>query len=404
MHCHIRILAGSLKATAGSQIYNRELIRRLAVRGHHVSVICFDDGSDEYHPEDWSGIELTCLPSRNWSSIPAAWRLSTNFQGMQARRDIATAQLSEPDVVIAMEHLFLKRHAQRFPATPWLYLPHSLVIGPEIDSYGLTGIHHRLVRQFYVDQQTWALRNATAVVRFNQFAVDALRDFYSAETMLAPILINPTGVDAPLADRHQSSDGQRSIVKLLSVGRLVSSKNLDFVLHCLAVHRGRDWTLDVVGDGPESDNIQKLIQRLQLTSHVTLHGHQPDPAQWYENADVLLFPSKLENMPLVLLESMAHGTPALVIRGDGHRYRVPFSEVVTDNVNGFLAHDEDDFAKRLTGILTGCNELPVISENARQYVQQHYSWESHLNRLEACIEDLLTRRPGLHRKACLEIV
>jgi hypothetical protein len=34
----IRILAGSLKPTAGSHIYNRELIRRLAERGHRVSV------------------------------------------------------------------------------------------------------------------------------------------------------------------------------------------------------------------------------------------------------------------------------------------------------------------------------------------------------------------------------
>jgi hypothetical protein len=67
---------------------------------------------------------------------------------VQSKRDIANAQLDEPDVVIAAEHLFLKGHAQRFTRTPWLYLPHSLVIAHEIDSYGMTGIRHpALLRQ-----------------------------------------------------------------------------------------------------------------------------------------------------------------------------------------------------------------------------------------------------------------
>ena len=39
---HVRVLAGSLQPTAGSHIYNAELIRRLANRGHRVSVVTLD--------------------------------------------------------------------------------------------------------------------------------------------------------------------------------------------------------------------------------------------------------------------------------------------------------------------------------------------------------------------------
>ena len=74
MSHHIRILAGSLKPTAGSHIYNRELIRRLAERGHRVSVVSLDDGDT-----DWGDTELTCLPRRDWDSIPAAWRLAATL-------------------------------------------------------------------------------------------------------------------------------------------------------------------------------------------------------------------------------------------------------------------------------------------------------------------------------------
>ena len=160
---HIRILAGSLKPTAGSHIYNRELIRRLAERGHWVSVVSFDDGD-----EDWGEIDVTCLPRRDWDAIPGAWRFAATLQELQSRRDIASATLDEPDIVMGIEHLFLRSHVKRFPRTPWLYVAHSLVIAHEIDSYGLTGLQHRLTRHFYIKQQMWALRNSSTIVRFNQ--------------------------------------------------------------------------------------------------------------------------------------------------------------------------------------------------------------------------------------------
>jgi glycosyltransferase involved in cell wall biosynthesis len=384
---HIRILAGSLKPTAGSHIYNRELILRLAERGHRVSVVSLDDGDT-----GWGSVELTCLPRRDWDTIPAAWRFATTLQGMQSKRDIANADLDEPDVVIATEHLFLKAHAQRFPRTPWLYLPHSLVISQEIDSYGMTGIQHRLTRHFYVKQQQWALRHASTIVRFNQSATNALRDFYGADALRAPILINPTGIAGPSTtnvDRHREPDAP---LRLLFVGRVVASKNLDFVLRSLERNRGGNWILDVVGDGPELEACQKLAEQLQLLSQVRFCGHQSDPARWYGKSDLLVFPSKLESMGLVLLESMAHGTPAIVIRDDGDRYRVPFSEVIDDNVTGLIADDEDDFQRRLTEEITCPRGLSSLAENAQSVVREQYTWDRHLDRFEEHIDQLLARR------------
>jgi glycosyltransferase involved in cell wall biosynthesis len=388
MRLHIRVLAGSLKPTAGSHIYNRELIRRLAERGHRISVVSFDDGD-----AGWGDTEVTCLPRRDWNAIPGAWRFAATLQGLQSRRDIASAILDEPDIVIGTEHLFLKAHAKRFPRTPWLYLAHSLVIAHEIDSYGMTGLQHRLTQHFYIKQQMWALRNSSTIVRFNQSATNALQQFYGAEALQAPILINPTGIDAPETTLKDSSVETDGPLRLLFVGRLVASKNLRFVLESLATNQGANWTLDVVGDGPELDDCRELVEELRLTSQINLRGYQSNPAEWYSKADLLLFPSKLENMPLVLLESMANGTPALVIRADGDQYRVPFSEVVEDNVTGLIADDEDHFRKRLTEVIANPEMLPQLSANAQTQVREHYTWDQHLDCFEKHIDKLLGQTP-----------
>jgi glycosyltransferase involved in cell wall biosynthesis len=385
---HIRVLAGSLKPTAGSHIYNRELIRRLAERGNRVSVVSFDDGD-----EDWGDVDVTCLPRRDWNAIPGAWRFAATLQGLQSRRDIASATLDEPDVVIATEHLFLKAHARRFPRTPWLYLAHSLVIAHEIDSYGMTGLQHRLTRNFYIKQQMWGLRHSSTIVRFNQSATNALQEFYGASALQAPILINPTGIDSPDAPLRERLYDRERPLRLLFVGRLVASKNLQFVLQSLAKDRGANWTLEVVGDGPELEDCRQLMQQLQLDSQVTLHGHQPNTAEWYGNADLLLFPSKLENMPLVLLEAMAHGTPALVIREDGDRYRVPFSEVIENNVTGLIADNESDFVSRLADVIAQPAQLSDLSSNAQALVRENYTWDQHLNCFDRHIDKLLGYAP-----------
>ena len=386
---HIRVLAGSLKPTAGSHIYNRELIRRLAARENRLSVVSFDDGD-----EDWGDVEVTCLPRRDWNAIPAAWRFATTLQGLQSRRDIASASLDEPDVVIATEHLFLKPHARRFPRTPWLYLPHSLVIAHEIDSYGMVGLQHRLTRHFYIKQQQWALRQSSTIVRFNQSATNALHKFYGATALQAPVLINPPGIDLPettLPDRLREPD---SALRLLFVGRLVASKNLKFVLHSLANHRGANWTLDVVGDGPEFGECAELVRQLQLSSQVSMTGHQTKTDECYGKADLLLFPSKLESLGLVVLESMAHGTPALVIHEDGNQYRVPVSEVIENGVTGLVADDENDFARRLADVIAKPEQLSVLSTNSQAQIRQHYTWDEHLNCFDKHIDKLLGQAPS----------
>jgi glycosyltransferase involved in cell wall biosynthesis len=191
-------------------------------------------------------------------------------------------------------------------------------------------------------------------------------------------------------------------LRLLFVGRLVASKNLDLVLRSFGRHRGRNWTLDVIGDGPERDHSQKLVDELGLRSNVTLHGHQSNPGDWYGKADLLLFPSKLESMGLVLLEAMAHGTPALVIREDGEQYRVPFSEVIRDNETGLLADDEDDFARRLADTIDQPAKVRRMSDSVRNYLRDHYSWDQHLNRYEECFEQLLSSRAHSQRQSFCE--
>ncbi len=69
--------------------------------------------------------------------------------------------------------------------------------------------------------------------------------------------------------------------------------------------------------------VQRLIEKLQLQSHVTMHGHVDQPQQWLRNIDIYLSNSYWEGQSVALLEAMASGCYALAHFWDGSEDILP---------------------------------------------------------------------------------
>ncbi|HVB69852.1 MAG TPA: glycosyltransferase family 4 protein [Acetobacteraceae bacterium] len=98
---------------------------------------------------------------------------------------------------------------------------------------------------------------------------------------------------------------------LISVGHLIERKGHDLVIEALA--RLPDWSLLIVGEGPERAKLEALAARPGLAGRVRLLGGRPhaELPTLYGAADVLVLASSREGWANVLLESMACGTPVV---------------------------------------------------------------------------------------------
>src|SRR5213592_3131982 len=110
MTYHVRILAGRVDRGAGSHVYNLELARRMAERGHRVSLVCF-----EALPEVRRGVEVHTVPQLTEMPEWGLWRFAALRNARHCARGLVRLQLEPADVVIGGEHLFLKPHRRRFP-------------------------------------------------------------------------------------------------------------------------------------------------------------------------------------------------------------------------------------------------------------------------------------------------
>lgn len=102
---------------------------------------------------------------------------------------------------------------------------------------------------------------------------------------------------------------------ILAIGRLHPQKNFPLLLQAFAEVRAvRPARLMILGEGPERERLQHLIDDLGLQEVVGLPGFVANPAAYLRQAACLALSSDWEGFGNVLVESMAAGTPVVATR------------------------------------------------------------------------------------------
>ncbi|MBD2150111.1 glycosyltransferase family 4 protein [Pseudanabaena sp. FACHB-1277] len=119
-----------------------------------------------------------------------------------------------------------------------------------------------------------------------------------------------------------------------NVGRLHEQKGHQYLLKAFAKVSDRARLL-IIGDGDLKDELIKLADDLQISDRITFLGARSDVHEFLSAIDVFVMPSLWEGQPIALLEALAMGKPCIVSDVDG------ISEVITNNVNGYLVKPKD---------------------------------------------------------------
>jgi len=96
----------------------------------------------------------------------------------------------------------------------------------------------------------------------------------------------------------------------------------------------------------------------------------------YSAADLFVFPTRADNLPLVLMESMACGTPAVSFKVGG----VP--DLVRPGVTGLLAEPQNpkELAERIVELLDDESLRARLGQQCRTIVEQEYSLDLYIQR------------------------
>lgn len=122
---------------------------------------------------------------------------------------------------------------------------------------------------------------------------------------------------------------------IVSVGELDDNKNHISVIKALAMLEHKNFKYVVCGVGPNKEMLQQYTQERGLGDKVILAGYRSDIPDILNAADIFVFPSFHEGLPVSALEAMACGLPLVCSKIRGN------VDIVKNGENGFLFEPED---------------------------------------------------------------
>lgn len=104
---------------------------------------------------------------------------------------------------------------------------------------------------------------------------------------------------------------------LLSAGELIKRKNHETIIKALAKIQDLSVIYVICGHGELDEYLHELAKSLGVENQVRFLGYRSDILELYKIADLYVFPSYQEGLPMALLEAMASGLPVVCsdIRG-----------------------------------------------------------------------------------------
>ena len=183
-------------------------------------------------------------------------------------------------------------------------------------------------------------------------------------------------------------------IRIVFLGRIVPYKGLDILIDAAEpLLRSGEVTIDVIGDGPQKEDLKSQISNLKLESAVTFLGHVGHDTlqQQLSIYDVLGFPSIREFGGAVALEAMALGVVPIVPDYGG------LGELVTDATGWRIKMGTRDelvtrFRSTLESIVADPMQVEARSPRAIRRAREQFTWDAKAAKVLEVYEWVLRRR------------
>jgi glycosyltransferase involved in cell wall biosynthesis len=237
--------------------------------------------------------------------------------------------------------------------------------------------------------------NATAaVVAVSEAAATVLRETYPSQAAKVSVIHNGIEPAAPTRPRQET----RAALGLdptdlrpvgIIVARIDTLKGHDTLLRALAAlpAAAPAVTFLIAGDGAERATMEGLATELGIAPHVRFLGFRTDVADLLAASDFFVLPSRLEGLPLSVLEAMAHGLPVIATPVGGT------PEVIPDPRYGILTPVDDvpALAAAIARLATDPALCRELGEAGRQRVAEAFSFAAMTSRYDELYRRLLSR-------------
>jgi glycosyltransferase involved in cell wall biosynthesis len=330
----------------GVTIHIKSLVRGLEAEGHDVYVVSPRNGKERFCKHD---LRIASI----YNPFSKLYPLSFSYLIPREIKDIKfdIVHLHHPIGVYGLAKKISKKSD-----CPFIFTNHTQYLA-YINYY--TAFFRGFVKKFMLARLKKLYGEASVVIGSTEEVKDEILKINPA----ANVQVIPVGFDESRLEAKDNPGIRKQIgvtgsdFLALYVGRVSKEKNIDVLLET-ADKVGSllpNFKLAIVGPGDYLETAKKTIP-----SNVIVVGQPTDDdlAALYKHCDLFLSASTSETLSLTFSEAGYCGAPLLGMDSLGIR------DVVTNNENGLLAKDQNDFKEKLVEMVNNRQMLEKFRQNA----------------------------------------
>ena len=288
---------------------------------------------------------------------------------------------NSPDVILQIGALFDSRWTPSIPPSV-IYTDYTTKIGYDRKSAGRSPFTARTLKKWMILEKQAYDRASFICTRSEKVKISMIQDY---GIPLNKIEVVGGGVNfKELPDISQKKKSQNSTV--LFIGQNFYRKGGDLVVKAFA---------KVKAEIPNAKLL--LLSKGPIPEALPLDGVQVFPYAWdremvsnlYRQADVFILPSRLETWGDVILEAMSYGLPCIGVLGE------PMDEIIEHEKTGLLVKPDnvEGLTKAMTQLLGDEEKHILYGRNARQRVEQQFTWKHTVDLIAPILEQVSKQTP-----------
>ena len=185
----------------------------------------------------------------------------------------------------------------------------SMIKGKNIKKIGW---QHHNYEVYYENGKSFYNEDASVKEMFKNLDEYIVLTKYDKEKLKERKGLNSITIYNPIGFKQEEKSNLEN-KKFLALGRLNKIKGFDILIDNFEKFNrvNKEWTLDIVGDGPEKENLEEQIKKFNLEDYIRIIPRQNNVKELYKEASIYCMSSRSEGWGLVTLEAMESGLPVI---------------------------------------------------------------------------------------------
>jgi len=237
---------------------------------------------------------------------------------------------------------------------------------------------HNLHLEIAKFSRGWTATKSDLVITPSMHLKEVVKNWGVLENNLK-VIYNGTKIQ-PIIEKQENE-----VLHFLTVGRLAPWKNIDKIIHAMALlnNKGFNFIFNIVGSGPLDEKLKKLVTDLKLEKKIFFLGQKntDELNKIYLKSDIYIQASGYEGLPHVILEAINFNLSIISTPIGGT------NEILLNGKNGWVlnlkedkAPDEFDLQELIKYVVESKAEDKEKILSAKNYIIHNFDEEKNLSK------------------------